>query len=156
MFTLSHLKGGVLIALLNVAIFITLGKPWSITSGEAHFVAYSLNFFSSQHVESNLYFQDYIPEINWRVLLNLGIILGAFLGALVGRDFKVRVPGERKRFYQVFSGGLLMGFGARLAMGCNIGHIISGVPQVAVASLIAFAFIAVGAFIGGKILMRLV
>ncbi|GBE55797.1 MAG TPA: YeeE/YedE family protein [Euryarchaeota archaeon] len=153
---ISHLKGGVIIALLNILIFITLGKPWSITSGESHFVANIENFVSNTHVSSNLYFQKYIPETNWRVILDFGIIAGAFLGAIAGRDFKIRIPQNRWRFLQVFIGGLLMGFGARLAYGCNIGHIMSGVPQLAISSFIALISIAGGAYIGAKIIVRLI
>ena len=116
----------------------------------------ALPILSNTHVSSNLYFQKYIPETNWRVILDFGIIAGAFLGAIAGRDFKIRIPQNRWRFLQVFIGGLLMGFGARLAYGCNIGHIMSGVPQLAISSFIALISIAGGAYIGAKIIVRLI
>ncbi len=153
---LSPTRAALLLALLNLLLYITLDRPWSITSGESHFVAYVENLFFPEHVAKSAYFQRYVPELNWRVWLNFGIIFGAFIGAYLGNDFKVRIPRVKARFLQVFIGGFLMGYGARLAIGCNIGHIMSGVPQLAVSSIIAFISIAAGAYVGGKILMRVI
>ena len=148
-------QSAVLLAFLNLFIYASLGKPWSITTGEAHFTAYLENLFFPGHVQGNLYFQKYLPTLDWRVFLDFGIILGAFLGAVLGKDFKIRVPRKKERYIQVFVGGLLMGFGARLAFGCNIGHIISGVPMLALSSFLAFISIFVGSYIGTKILLRI-
>lgn len=153
---LSPTRAALLLVLLNLLLYITLDRPWSITSGESHFVAYVENLFFPEHVAKSAYFQRYVPELNWRVWLNFGIIFGAFIGAYLGNDFKVRIPRVKARFLQVFIGGFLMGYGARLAIGCNIGHIMSGVPQLAVSSIIAFISIAAGAYVGGKILMRVI
>ncbi|WP_457555566.1 YeeE/YedE thiosulfate transporter family protein [Candidatus Pyrohabitans sp.] len=153
---LSPAVAALLLALLNLLLYATLDRPWSITTGETHLVAYIENIAVPEHVRNSAYFQKYLPELNWRVWLNFGIIAGAFIGAYLGGDFKIRMPPIRWRFLQVFVGGLLMGYGARLALGCNVGHIMSGIPQLAVSSFIAFAAIAAGAYIGGKILMRLV
>lgn len=41
-----------------------------------------------------------------------------------------------------------MGFGASLAGGCNIGHILTGVPHLAWGSLLAALFIILGNWLG--------
>lgn len=145
----------IFLAVLNLLLFANIGKPWSITTGESHLTAFIENLVVPQYVQGNLYFQEYPPALNWRVLLVFGIIFGAFYGAVIGRDFKIRIPPKKIRFLQVFIGGVMMGFGARLAYGCNIGHIISGVPQFAVSSLLAFGSIVIGAYLGTKLLMRI-
>ncbi|GAI03767.1 unnamed protein product [marine sediment metagenome] len=48
---------------------------------------------------------------------------------------------------QTFIGGCLMGFGAVSSTGCNIGHILSGVPQLSLGSLLAAATIILGAWL---------
>jgi uncharacterized membrane protein YedE/YeeE len=149
-------QSAILLAFINFFIFALLGKPWSITTGETHFVAYLENVFYPEHVEANLYFKRYPPLLDWRVFLDFGIVLGAFLGAVLGRDFKIRIARKKTRYLQVFIGGLLMGIGARLALGCNIGHIISGVPQLALSSFLAFISIFVGSYIGTKIILRVI
>jgi len=45
-------------------------------------------------------------------------------------------PSRIKRLSAAFAGGLLLLFGARLAGGCTSGHMISGISQLAVGSLI--------------------
>lgn len=76
----------------------------------------------------------------------LGIPLGAFLAAWVTNRFTTRlVPSEwRHRFgaspgqrlIGSFLGGFLLLFGARFGGGCTSGHMISGVSQLAISSLI--------------------
>lgn len=75
-----------------------------------------------------------------------GIPIGAFLAALATKRFSTRlVPSEwARRFGSIpgrrlawsFIGGFLLLFGARFGGGCTSGHMISGVSQLAVSSLI--------------------
>jgi hypothetical protein len=48
---------------------------------------------------------------------------------------------------QVFIGGLLMGFGAVCSGGCNIGHTLSGLPMLAIGSIVATVAIVAGAWL---------
>ena len=61
--------------------------------------------------------------------MNLGIIAGAFLAAgLAGSFGPVRNLSWRSALAAAL-GGLLMGYGARLAYGCNIGAYFSGIAS---------------------------
>ena len=57
-------------------------------------------------------------------LLNLGVLLGGLAAALLSREFAIRVP-PRGELVKGAAGGLLMGVGAMLAFGCNIGGFFS-------------------------------
>ncbi len=81
--------------------------------------------------------------ISWVSILVLSTIVGAFIAAVVAGEFKLRAPAP-KTLIQTFLGGCLMGFGAVLAGGCNITHILSGVPQLALSSFLSGAFIVLG------------
>jgi uncharacterized protein len=81
--------------------------------------------------------------INWGALLIVGAVLGAAIAALIANEFKLRAPAPRV-LVQTFFGGALMGFGAKTAGGCNIGHIFSGVPQLSIGSLVAGTSIVLG------------
>lgn len=81
---------------------------------------------------------------NWIGMEVLGIIIGAFIAALASKEFKLRVPKDPKTYLQVILGGILMGFGAGVAAGCNIGHILSGLPHLALSSILAFIFFVLG------------
>lgn len=81
--------------------------------------------------------------ISWEVLLVIGVVMGSAIAALVAREFKLRAPAPAV-LIQTFVGGLLMGFGAVTAGGCNVGHILSGVPQLSIGSIVAGASIILG------------
>ncbi|ACI20064.1 YeeE/YedE family protein [Dictyoglomus thermophilum] len=81
---------------------------------------------------------------NWIGMEVLGIIIGAFVSALISKEFKLRVPKDPKTYLQVILGGILMGFGAGVAAGCNIGHILSGLPHLALSSILATIFFVLG------------
>jgi len=91
-------------------------------------------------VKSLILGQNYI---SWVSILVLSTIVGAFIAAVVAGEFRLRAPAP-KTLIQTFLGGCLMGFGAVLAGGCNITHILSGVPQLALSSFLSGAFIVLG------------
>ncbi|HCX03258.1 MAG TPA: YeeE/YedE family protein, partial [Clostridiales bacterium] len=51
-------------------------------------------------------------------------------------------------------GGLLMGYGARIAFGCNIGALYSGISTLSLSGWIYGIFMFLGAVIGSKMLMK--
>ncbi|QLK24720.1 YeeE/YedE family protein [Natrinema zhouii] len=74
------------------------------------------------------------------------VIVGAFLAALWSGDFSVRVP-KRRRLPNAVVGGLMMGAGSRLAPGCNIGNIYSGIAELSIHSFIAAIGIVAGVYV---------
>ena len=81
--------------------------------------------------------------MRWEALLVIFAIVGAVISARTSGEFKLRAPAP-KLLIQTFFGGALMGFGAVVAGGCNIGHIRSGVPQLSLGSILSGAFIVLG------------
>jgi len=84
--------------------------------------------------------------LSWETFEVIGIVIGAAIAAAIAGELKLRAPGP-KRLIQQFIGGLLLGIGAVTAFGCNIGHILSGVPQLALSSILTGSFIVIGAWI---------
>lgn len=72
--------------------------------------------------------------INWASWFLIGLVPGAFVAAWVGGDLKLRVP-SASRLVQNLGGGILMGVGASIAGGCNIGHGITGVSVLSIGSI---------------------
>ncbi len=62
-------------------------------------------------------------------LMNIGIFLGALLTASLAKQFKFSGIIDVKGVSSAIIAGLLMGYGARLAYGCNIGAFFSGVAS---------------------------
>jgi hypothetical protein len=83
------------------------------------------------------------------------IVMGMFIGALVmillSNSFKWRLPRQKRRWIQAFVGGIIAGFGARLALGCNLAAFFTGVPQFSFHSWIFMVATAIGTYIGFKI-----
>ncbi len=83
-------------------------------------------------------------KLHWEGAEVLGIIIGAFVSALAAKEFKLRMPRKASVYAQVALGGILMGVGASVAGGCNIGHFLSGVPQLSLGSWLASGFFIIG------------
>ena len=87
------------------------------------------------------------PSIaNWGTLMLLGIPVGTFLSARARGPASWRMP-ESRELARRLGGGLLMGIGGTLALGCNIGNALTGLSVLAVNSAIA----TVGIFAGGAL-----
>jgi RsiW-degrading membrane proteinase PrsW (M82 family) len=138
------LTTGVLIGLVGIAAFplsAAAGRnyPLGITSG---WLKIGQMFMPSVEFESSL---------KWDMWLIVGIVVGALVAALIAKEFKFRVPPARA-LLQTFVGGALMGFGAVCSTGCNIGHILSGIPQLSIGSLIAGTSIILGAWLAAYLM----
>ncbi len=91
-------------------------------------------------------FQGFLTKkpLSWEGLEVLGVIIGGGLSAVYSKEFKLRMPKKPITYFQVLIGGILMGLGAVLAGGCNIGHFLTGVPQLAISSILASVFFILG------------
>ena len=74
----------------------------------------------------------------------IGIVVGAYVSAMLGKGYKLRMPRNASTYVQSIAGGILMGFGAASAGGCNIGHMLVGFPQFALSSITATLFFIIG------------
>lgn len=92
---------------------------------------------------------------NHMTFLVLGMGFGALAGALGAGEFKLRVPTRPVRYAQSAGGGVLMGYGAGIAMGCTIGAFFSSIPSLAVNGWVFAIFLALGAWIGTLIIARI-
>jgi len=80
---------------------------------------------------------------DWGVALLAGVPLGAFLSARRAHEFSWRAP-RANVMVQQLSGGLIMGAGGMLAGGCPIGHGLTGLSTLSLASLVSMVFIILG------------
>ncbi len=83
--------------------------------------------------------------LGWGVALLLGIPLGSFAGSRSAHEFSWRAP-RAVTMVQQFAGGLIMGIGGALAGGCLIGHGLSGLSVLSVASLVSTVFMILGSW----------
>ncbi|WP_068776618.1 selenium metabolism membrane protein YedE/FdhT [Paenibacillus sp. FJAT-26967] len=80
-----------------------------------------------------------------------GMFIGALITILLSNSFKIRIPKQKRRYVQGFIGGVIAGFGARLALGCNLAAFFTGVPQFSLHSWIFIVATALGTYLGAKV-----
>lgn len=80
---------------------------------------------------------------SWSSLYVLAVPLGAYLSGKFLNEIKLKVP-PADELLKVFLGGLIMGVGAQIGGGCNIGHGLTGISTLAVSSWVATTFIILG------------
>ncbi|MBP2311231.1 YeeE/YedE family protein [Azospirillum soli] len=128
--------GAVALAVMNFATLALAGRPWGITSAFALWGSKGLAA-AGVDVASWPFWQTPANAAMLRgsvaadvtSVMDFGIILGAlFAAGLAGRF----APGWKlplKSFVAAVVGGLLLGYGSRLAFGCNIGAYFSGIAS---------------------------
>jgi hypothetical protein len=90
----------------------------------------------------------------WLVAFVLGIVPGSALAARATGRFRAR--GESPaRYAQLATGGVLLGLGAAVAGGCNLGHGVSGLALLNVSSVVAVAGMVGGVGLGRPVQVRL-
>ncbi len=90
-------------------------------------------------------------RLTFGVALVLGVILGSFLWSLATKSFRIEWFASVGDFFNHLVGGILMGFGGVLAMGCTIGQGITGVSTLAVGSILSLISIIFGSALTMKI-----
>ncbi|WP_301099302.1 YeeE/YedE family protein [Otariodibacter sp.] len=128
------LAAATILAVLNALILMTRGEPWGVTSAFALWGS-KIASIGGVDVASWKYWQgDNARALQQSIfadsttVLNFGIILGAFVASAAAGLFKFSKITWR-RFVASVIGGLLMGYGSRLAFGCNIGAYFGGIAS---------------------------
>ncbi len=152
------LWGGVALAVLNFATFEVAGHAWSVTYGFTLWggkIAQAAGFdFSHWTFWTWPYHRNALAAsvfTNTVSVMNFGILVGALLAAgLAGRFAPIwRIPWPS--LLAALVGGLLMGYGARLAYGCNIGAFFSGVASGSLHGWLWLAAAMVGTVLGTRL-----
>ena len=151
----NYVIGGVAIGLLCVFVFAAGGHPWSVTFGYTVWgakAASALGFDLSQapfwqwagpkHALESSVLSDTSS------LTDFGMLFGAMAAAAAGKPFAANAWPPLKSLIAAGVGGLLMGWGARLGFGCNIGAFVGGVASGSLHGWVWFAAALPGCLIG--------
>jgi len=155
------LAGGLLLALLNFATLVLAGHPWTITWAFTLWGAKAAvllgwqpagDAFWSAPFQANALSSSVLGDVT--SLMDIGILLGAALAAAATGRFvpQWRIP--PRSLAAALIGGILMGYGARIAFGCNIGAFFSGVASTSLHGWLWFAAALAGSGIGVRLRPR--
>ena len=142
----SPFVGGLAMGFL-VALMFVWGKPWGVADGV---IVWGDNFWSifiDLGGEPNSLFFYSTALINW------SFILGAFISALIGGDFKISIPSGRETLRGIL-GGTFMGIGAYMGFGCTVGAFLVGFGALSASAINMMIGLFVGAYVGLRIYMK--
>jgi uncharacterized membrane protein YedE/YeeE len=100
-------------------------------------------FSNSQAASSDKTITILGMTLSWSALYVFTVPIGAFISGKLLNEVKMKVP-PADELLKVLLGGFVMGVGAQIGGGCNIGHSLTGVSTLAVSSWVANLFIILG------------
>jgi uncharacterized membrane protein YedE/YeeE len=84
-------------------------------------------------------------------VIGIGFVVGAFVSACLGKEFALRIPPYREMVKAVIA-GVLMGIGASLAGGCNVGGFYNAIGNLAANGFSMMLGLVFGVVLGLKLL----
>ena len=128
--------GAVGLAVVNIATLTIGGRPWGVTSA---FALWGAKWFAALGVDVSSWSYWQAPAqatalkssvlMDVTSVMDFGIILGALLAAILAGRFAPVLKVPVRSAVAAVIGGLLLGYGARIAYGCNIGAYFSGIAS---------------------------
>ncbi|MED2971365.1 YeeE/YedE family protein [Fictibacillus sp. B-59209] len=128
------LTAAVVLAVLNAATLLVKGSPWGITSAFALWGSKAAQAMGVDVTQWGYWAGEKAAPLNQSVfmdgtsVMDFGLIVGALAASTLGGVFLLKKVPLRTAAAAII-GGLLMGYGARLAFGCNIGAYFSGIAS---------------------------
>jgi uncharacterized membrane protein YedE/YeeE len=151
----NYVIGGGAIGLLCVAVFFAGGHPWSVTFGYTVWgakAATALGFDLSHSAfwqwpgPKHALAESVLSDTS--SLTDFGMLFGAMAAAAASKPFATAPWPPMKSLLAAGIGGLLMGWGARLGFGCNIGAFVGGVASGSLHGWVWFLAALPGCLIG--------
>lgn len=147
----AYWVGAVILAILNIFVLLIRHKPWGITT---NIEDWSIWLAGKMGLINNLDLTFQQLLLSEGTYLNLGVILGAFWSTLVASQARFHPLKNKKFAISALIGGILMGFGARIAYGCNIGLVLNGIASSSLSGWIFTIAVFIGSWLGAKLLVR--
>lgn len=128
--------GALGLALVNIATLLLAGRPWGVTSAFALWGAKTLAMagvpvqswpYWSTPAQKAALESSVLADVT--TVMNVGILLGALTASMLAGRFAPSWRASWRSLTAALVGGLLLGYGARIAYGCNIGAYFSGIAS---------------------------
>lgn len=156
---------GIGIGVLSWVAFAIAKDPLGVTTAYSRIAGeVAIPVLGAETVATNSYWKSMPFAFDYGVIFLGGLMLGAFVSALLSGTFKLEyVPdvwkqemgsSVIKRFISAFLAGIAIMYGARMAGGCTSGHGISGGLQLAVSSWLFLAVMFATGLLTAKLTFR--
>ncbi|ABO08897.1 YeeE/YedE family protein [Pyrobaculum calidifontis] len=149
---------GLVIGIVASLQILVIRSPWYITGPETQFGGWLLKTLTLGAVKVDLwdYFNPSSPMFVAKALgplenpgfqIVLGFMLGAAIAKALQGAWRLRWPANWGVVITSIIGGLLLGFGARLALGCNVGNFFATVQSLVFSGFVFFLGMAMGTYV---------
>jgi hypothetical protein len=148
--------GAMALTLVGAFTLVVLGRPWGIASGLTLWGAQIANAIGVP-IETWPYWThatdqvERSPFADGTSVMNVSLILGAGLAATLAGRYAPTLNLSRRDVATALAGGLLMGYGAPLAFGCNIGALLGGIASGSLHGWVWFACAFAGSILGVRL-----
>lgn len=147
--------GAIALAVLNIGVLLVTGRPWGVTSA---FRLWASKILDGVGVDVGSWsfwverpgLRDSLFADNTTVA-NFGIIVGALAASAAAGQFALVRKVPARQILAGLLGGLLMGYGATFAAGCNIGAYFSGIASGSAHGWIWAIFALLGTWFGVRL-----
>lgn len=148
---------GIALGILLFIAFLITGNGLGASGGLNRILVFFQNSAFPEHIDQVPYLLKMAggetnPLDSWVVFLTIGTIAGGLISGLIGGRVKLETnrgpqTSKRTRWFMAFAGGILMGYGARLARGCTSGQGLSGGAVLSVGSWAFMFAVFAGAYV---------
>lgn len=144
------------IAVLEIFLFLLIGS-WTVGGGETMMTGLMAQAVLGEDLKRLPFWSLVFPVSAdyWKIYISLGMFFGAFVGALLSREFYLRIPRRVSEWVLITIGGLLMGVGIRLAFVCNVSTFFGLTPEMNLGGYLAISGIVAGAWVGSLIYKKM-
>jgi uncharacterized membrane protein YedE/YeeE len=152
----SYTTGAVLMSVLAVML-ATFAGSWGVSGPLAIWGGKALTFIGID-ADSWKMFNGSLAKYrflnNQGAITDVALIFGSMISCLLAAQWKIRGIKSARQVWAAVIGGTLMGIGARINPGCNIGAMFSSIPALALSGWVFLLFVFIGATVGGKMLTK--
>jgi hypothetical protein len=152
------LLGAGALAVLNWLTLLVAGHPWSVTWGFTLWAAKAATLLGWDPLTSPFWSGSFAQAALARPVLadttsvmNVGIVIGALVAAALAGNLRFNARLSWLSLATAVAGGLLLGYGARLAYGCNIGAFFSGIASTSLHGWVWILAAVLGNLIGVRL-----
>lgn len=152
----------VLLAVFAVLNLIIAGQPWGIVYGLGLWGAKIAAWFGAD-LAANAYWGREVQQLHIESSLltdvtsvtNIGLLIGALIAANFRGSARPVTQASGKQWLAAIVTGMVLGYSARLAFGCNVGAYFAGISTGSVHGWVWFAAAFAGSFVGIPLRERL-
>ncbi len=147
---------GIGLGLVLLSSYVIMGRGLGASGAFSSLATQFINLISPDHVSSSPFYSHYLDESenplnNWLVYEIAGVFIGGFISGIIGKRIRKSVDkgpniSKGKRFLLAFVGGIIMGFGSKLARGCTSGQALTGGAVLNLGSWIFMISLFIGAY----------